>query len=97
MTDKNTKGILKKVTEAVYRCIPFSSLPMSYHDHEDLACELVIELSASVCLVDKDEFDKMLKRLRQLRRYEQAIIDGMLYSPLADLSVYVIPDPFKLD
>jgi len=92
---KNTEGVLELFVAAVKRVIPTESLPNHCTDHEDLACELVIELSGSVCMVEKHEFDKMVQQLRQLRRYEEAITKGMLYSPLDKFQPYVIPDPFK--
>lgn len=79
---KNTKDVLDRFTEVVERCIPKTCLPMSYADHQDLACAMVIDLAGSVCLVDKGEYNKMVRRLQQLDRYEQAIFHGVLYSPL---------------
>lgn len=88
---RNSDDVMNNIIKAVERCIPASSLPMNIIDHEDLASELVIELSGTVCLVDKREYDLMVRRLRQLRRYEEAIHNGMLTSPLINLGN--IPDP----
>ena len=82
---KNTQDVLDRFVEAVERCVPKTCLPMSYGDHQDLACAIVIELAGTVCLVDKGEFDKMVRRLAQLNRYEEAIFKGLLYSPLQGL------------
>lgn len=96
MADRyNSDGVMENFVKAVERCIPKTSLPMNTISHEDLACELVIELSGTVCLVDKKVYDNMIRQLEQLRRYELAIINGRLASPFADLQPYVIPDPFK--
>lgn len=97
MPTKNTTGVMENFTAAIKRCIPLSSLPLSYQNHEDLACELALELSGTVSLVDKHEYDAMVRQVRQLHRYEQAITDGMLYSPLIELQPVVVADPFKLD
>jgi hypothetical protein len=36
---------MENLIEALKRCIPVSSLPMSYDNHEALAAELILELN----------------------------------------------------
>lgn len=65
------------LVSALKRVIPTSSLPLNYPDHERLADELVLELSGTVVMLDKREYDLYLRRLRQIERAEEAITKGL--------------------
>jgi hypothetical protein len=71
-------GVFEQLEEALKRVVPVSSLPMNYPDHSRLAAELVLELSGSVVMLEKGEYDNHCRRMAQVHRHEQAVIDGVI-------------------
>lgn len=70
-------AVFEDLEAALKRVIPVSSLPMNYATHEVLAHELVQELSGTVVMLEKKEYDKHCRRMAQVRRAEEAIIKGV--------------------
>ena len=70
-------GVFENLEAALKRVIPVSSLPMNYPNHTKLTEELVLELSGSVVMLEKGEYDKHCRRMAQVHKHEQAVIKGI--------------------
>lgn len=70
-------GVFEDLEAALKRVIPTSSLPMNYATHSVLAHELVLELSGTVVMLDKKQYDRHLRRMANVRRAEESIKKGL--------------------